>query len=520
MNICPLLSWYPVLPGGIHWKDNREKVACDAPVGVELHVEPATKSDPILVPDKPWEIGDIGWAQVLHDQGRYRMWYCTMGISCGCKGASYLCYAESDDGFRWRKPELGLYEFDRSKANNILMEADQEFFALRDPTAPDAERYRCIMHRVWHEGQPGEILDEEEARRRLATNNAVRAGKAPGPVQPLVHRNCIVGAYSPDGLRWTEYPEPILDDGITHDTHNTVTYDAKRGKYVGYFRMYYGYRRAVGMSETDDFLHWPGTQWCHHCLIEDDPDATVYSNAYSPYPDSPDIHLMFPAIYHQLADTTDAQLMVSRDGVNWSRHAREPIIHCGKPGEPDEGGVYPLPQLLRFRDDHTFRILIRSTPTYHNQTADEATYSFAWAEWPEDRLAGISARGDGQFTLHPMVCGDRLLANFRTEADGWIAFELAPPPVWPPLPLQALAGHRFEDMTPMSGDQSHVPICWAGTDTLSALKGQPVMIRVRMHKTTLYSVAMCDSESAVPGSTMRRRASNHQHRSGENTDAV
>ena len=34
--------------------------------------------------------------------------------------SSFFCYAESDDGVHWRRPELGLVEFQGSKKNNIL----------------------------------------------------------------------------------------------------------------------------------------------------------------------------------------------------------------------------------------------------------------------------------------------------------------------------------------------------------------------------------------------------------------
>ena len=33
---------------------------------------------------------------------------------------SLMAYAESDDGITWRKPELGLSEFNGSKRNNLV----------------------------------------------------------------------------------------------------------------------------------------------------------------------------------------------------------------------------------------------------------------------------------------------------------------------------------------------------------------------------------------------------------------
>ena len=37
-----------------------------------------------------------------------------------------ICYAESDDGLHWTKPNLGLFDWGGSKANNVLMQATPE----------------------------------------------------------------------------------------------------------------------------------------------------------------------------------------------------------------------------------------------------------------------------------------------------------------------------------------------------------------------------------------------------------
>ena len=360
-------------------------------------------------------------------------------------------------------------EFDGSTANNILLKDYPEFHVFVDPSASPAARYRCVI---------------------FTTKDPLIDGASPGTT-----KHHVLGGESPDGLRWTIYPEPILDDGITHDTQNIVTYDAARGKYVGYFRMFYCYHRAIGWSETDDFKHWPPTQMCHQKAIEDAPDATLYSNAYTLYPDNPDIHLMFPGIYHQLDDTVDAQLMTSRDGRSWARHMSKPLISLPVDAYPDVAGIYPLPHLLRDTRTRTFRLPTRLVTVYHNQQHEEPANSYVWAQWPEDRLGGLYAEAEGQFSIQPFSCEEYLLASFRTEPDGWIRFELAPPPVWPPQTVPGFEGYRFEDAQPLTGDASHVPLRWGDKTSLAKLGRDPVMIRVKMHKATLYSVTMNDSPS-------------------------
>ena len=57
-----------------------------------------------------------------------------------------MAYAESDDGVTWRKPVLGLKEFDGSKANNLVIvlpdgcpNGDGIF---KDPSATPARKRR------------------------------------------------------------------------------------------------------------------------------------------------------------------------------------------------------------------------------------------------------------------------------------------------------------------------------------------------------------------------------------------
>ena len=73
----------------------------------------ANGGKPVLVPDKPWEDDAFGCpATVLHDGKKFRMWYRPWGEVS-------IAYAESKDGLRWEKPNLGLTDFNPEEAKQF-----------------------------------------------------------------------------------------------------------------------------------------------------------------------------------------------------------------------------------------------------------------------------------------------------------------------------------------------------------------------------------------------------------------
>ncbi|MDP6115485.1 MAG: hypothetical protein QF437_07880 [Planctomycetota bacterium] len=498
MHTTPLVAWDFIHVGACAWTDTRECVPCDVPRGIELRVEQATKSEPVLVANKPWEDGSLGWSQVIEDEGRYRMWYSMTRYSKPL--AQYLLYAESEDGLEWHKPELGLIEIHGSKANNAVRSGTgaNHSHVFKCPDEPPENRYRCMYFKSWWEGEPGEEIDNDEGHRRLDLKNAAKPGEE---TLPFSLNGKMLGLNSPDGIHFTEIEKPVLDEW--HDTHNICYYDEEKKIYRAYLRGFYGGRRAVSYCESDDFENLPASKAIHHHSSDDLPDESLYSNCYTIYPGRPDIHLMFPAIYHQSSDTVYGQLAVSTNGLNWSRFSRQTIIPCGAAGEDDEGYVYPEPDLLRFNNEGKFRLLCHAGACYHNEWYNENLrnnhYStfYSWAEWPEDRLAGAYAAGDGEFTIQMQTCGDRLLANFRTEQDGWIRFELVDRLVWPPQPFPGFEGFRFEDCDVLTSDETHRPVTWSGKADLSSMKGTNVAIRVRLHRATLFSTTMYGTDEPL-----------------------
>ena len=81
-------------------------------------IEPATlekhPGNPVLVHDKPWEVGSLNYTCVVHDvqEGAYKMWYQMVATAEEGVRRSACHYAVSRDGLNWEKPALGLVEFD------------------------------------------------------------------------------------------------------------------------------------------------------------------------------------------------------------------------------------------------------------------------------------------------------------------------------------------------------------------------------------------------------------------------
>lgn len=139
----------------------------------------------------------ILYGSVIHEGGKFRMWYLGM-IQESLQGSQApgwwrpMCYAESDDGVRWTKPELGLVELNGNKRNNIcVIESDPHSLSrvndfltvIHEPDDPDpSRRFKAayIAHMPFEEVRGG--------RSKIGPNEG-RWGS-------------FVCATSADGLRW------------------------------------------------------------------------------------------------------------------------------------------------------------------------------------------------------------------------------------------------------------------------------------------------------------------------------
>ncbi|MCA9429395.1 MAG: hypothetical protein KC940_02690, partial [Candidatus Omnitrophica bacterium] len=89
---------------------------------ISLKVHPAYKTgEKNLQREKPWESATLNWFTVMQDQGKYRMWYECYDIEGWPTGDdTSFCYAESQDGVVWTRPNLGLFTYQEDTETNIL----------------------------------------------------------------------------------------------------------------------------------------------------------------------------------------------------------------------------------------------------------------------------------------------------------------------------------------------------------------------------------------------------------------
>ena len=164
-----MVDWRYVRGGFVGWYAGNERVGVWepapanirgeplAPYGLRLTAQPAETVGPTFPQDKPWEYS-CQIHTLLYEEGVYRAWYeCVPDDHFKGKPLAWptghgnlLCYAESDDGYTWRKPNLGIASYHNIAETNIVYGRELSPNGMhgsgvfKDLHAPSAERYKLI----------------------------------------------------------------------------------------------------------------------------------------------------------------------------------------------------------------------------------------------------------------------------------------------------------------------------------------------------------------------------------------
>lgn len=462
-----------------------------------------------LTMNPPWQTGEVLLdADQPHEEGGYvslyssvlkgedsiiRLWY-DLITPYGPDPYDHhrrVCYAESEDGLHFTKPELGLHEVDGSTANNVVLPGVIGGCSVwLDPKAPPEHRFKT-------------------------------QAKSYHPTRFPMHS-------SPDGRHWQLFAEPALS-GPT-DTQTIIFWDPARERYVMYTREWVRSDteryRAVRRLESDDLQQWDSesvvfdpdeTDRATYDTPDISPPVDYYGATVFKYPlaeqdeaAAPDdrVYIMLAQAFWHFTDkgydgvigpfVRDVRLAVSRDGKTFHRAGgRNPFLRPGPAGSFDSKGVWALPHPIQMGDE----LWIYYVGTNQDRTS-RPTDSRIDPEAPDgDRLGGISravmrldgfvsadAPYDGGEFVTPLIrfAGGRLELNVDTGGGGSVLVELLDSAGDP------IEGFTIEDAIPVNGNSVRMPVQWGGDGDVGQLAGTPVRLRFVMRDCKLYAFQFCE----------------------------
>ncbi len=413
--------------------------------GARLVMHEPLRMEKVLEFDRPWEGPTSAYVTVFRDGDGFRMYYRGSGA-----GDEVTCTAESRDGIRWTKPELGLFEFQGSTKNNIVLmkpsKGTHNFAAFKDerPGCPAEERYKAL---------------------------------AGGPLMAYV---------SADGLRWRLLAEkPVLTKGA-FDSQNLAFWDPDRKKYVAYIRIFTNKVRAVATAESDDFVAWSDPRPID---LGDTPPEHFYTNATLPYFRAPHYRFMFPKRFSPTrrlpgskeAGISEGVFLSSRDGVRFDRTFMEALIRPG-----------PDPENWGDRSNMPAWGLVQTGPAemsiYFSQHYRHPTAHLRRGVFRLDGIASARAGYDGgELVTRPLrFSGKNLILNTSTSASGSVRVEIQDASGGP------LPGFTLGDSVELFGDGVAVAVSWKTARDVSSLSGRPVRLRFVLKDADLFSYRFAD----------------------------
>lgn len=205
---------------------------------------PMVRPEPVLFPRRedanaPDAAATHFYGTVLHDEGRFRMWYyaCHFGKNPDYTGqmaqqlvkyesplfTGPICYAESDDGLTWERPSLGQVLFKGSRDNNVV-DLPHPLIGgatvIKDMADPDpARRYKMV-----YEFYPG---------------------YSDPPIAEWGRMPTFATAISADGLHWS-----MLDAPFPNDFGEQASFYRHNGQYIINQHTIHDRHRAEGGTLT------------------------------------------------------------------------------------------------------------------------------------------------------------------------------------------------------------------------------------------------------------------------------
>ncbi|MCX6046892.1 MAG: hypothetical protein NT075_17450 [Chloroflexi bacterium] len=391
------------------------------------------------------------------------------------------CYAISTDGVHWEMPNLGLYEWQGSRQNNIAY----------DPAAP------MLYHLIRDEQEP------DPQRRYKALFD--------------VHDRYL--GVSPDGFTWTMLDVPP----IPSQDESHFLYDESSRQYLAFVKQPTEWGRSVWLASSEDFQHFSAPQLVFHTdtldrenrkrrvqavatnlaylapplIDETDHIAQVYQMAVMPYAGN---YIGFPVIFNpagaippphmNYTGLNQVELTFSRDRFHWSRVADRALflpvdpaddahygwaqkLLCGTPHVHEEREIWIYYNALRFRGH---RELYTTVPDAYFD--DES--ALVLAKLRLDGFVSLDAAETGTITTKPFLSnGGQLFVNVDATG-GALSAEVLDAETGAVLP-----GFSAAEAVILQDDHLRGRLRWRDQPRLPA--DRAVRVRFQLRQAALYA---------------------------------
>lgn len=389
----------------------------------------------VFVTDEPWEGNTSGYYSIFQDGDMYRMIYRGWNHDTKKKMThkELACYAESKDGIHWNKPKIGAFEWDGSKANNIVWKGPGAhcFTAFRDdnPKAPTEARYKAL--------------------------DRTRGG--------------LLAFQSPDCKHWKlMQKKPVITRGA-FDSQNLAFWDADRKEYRAYWRIFSNGVRAIRTATSKDFIHWENEADLKYA--KGTPSEHLYTNAIQKYSRAPHLFIGFPTRFETKSQQVEPILMTSRDGITFHRHADAVIPRTAPKDRNHNRSNYMTWGMLQLPGKPN-EISVYGTENYYEPTPGRVR-RFVYRV---DGFVALRGGGDGGQVTTKLLRykGQKLLLNYLVRTGG-------------SLKVEALdeSGKVVGISKPLSGDAIDAPVSWQQNPNLSQ---GVVQLRFTIKNADLFSL--------------------------------
>lgn len=416
---------------------------------VERFIVPPQRyaNNPVVTREFPWEgTGPHLGGSVLVDpeDGLFKMWYTVWNKEAYYNHLPFsynVCYAESDDGLQWRKPKLGVFEYESERENNCIklgLDKTQNIDVCLNP----------IPDKI-----PGKFL---------AIHN---------------QKGGVFVSTSDDGKSFRiVWDRPAI--AYHSDTHNNFVYDDVRNRWLLYCRprAYAGYhKRRVSLQKSTDLEHWTHERTILVPAENEIPEyygMTVFRHG--------DLFFGMLQIYDRLTGYMHTELAWSGDGKDWEQIPTHPVFFDRGPQGSWDAGMVLVGESPVSHDDELW-FYYGGFPLDHN-TKEENVGGIGLMICERDRLIGVrpNSAEPGYLLTRPIARKEEMHLTVNAVIENELRAELRTDHNKP------ITGFTLDECDPIQDSGFAMEITWKG-NSLNAVPEQEFRILFRLDSAQLFT---------------------------------